>query len=99
MPKTSVYKNDFTPGWKHQIGLARQAADMEPITISHAMYKAANHNLRFGVLAAHQGHPRAAFLRGKRVHSPVLLHNLRGSRQVGPQDQERFDLWSAAGEA
>jgi hypothetical protein len=68
MPKTPVYKNDFTSRWEDNVGFSWKSCDVQPEAVAHAMDKAANCHLGFGVRTSNEAHARAALLRRERVH-------------------------------
>lgn len=56
VPKTPVDEDDFPQPGKHEIGLARQAANVQTIPISHAVDHSANDHFRSGVFSLHRRH-------------------------------------------
>jgi len=68
VPKTSVYENDFTSGREHHVGFARKFPDVKAVAVAHAVNKAADYHLRFGVRSPDQAHARAALLWAEGVH-------------------------------
>jgi len=68
MPKTSVYKNDFTAAGKHKVGMARQIAAVQSVSKTHPMNQLADEQLRLRVLGTNQAHPYAPFLWAEAIH-------------------------------
>jgi hypothetical protein len=74
VPKTSVNENDFASAAKHQIRLSGQFSIVQSVPESERMNQAPHHELRLGVLAAHQPHACGSLGGCKRVHrtsSPI----------------------------
>lgn len=59
MPKAAMHEDDLTARRKDEIGRARQASSMEPITVPERMSEATHDHLNAGVLRAHPCHQTA----------------------------------------
>ncbi|HET8547604.1 MAG TPA: hypothetical protein VFL57_06365 [Bryobacteraceae bacterium] len=62
MPKTSVDEDDLTPCGKHEIGMPRQVAAVQPKPVSHSVYQRAHDQFGPGVPVADRRHVPAALL-------------------------------------
>jgi len=60
VPKTSMYKNDFTATGENQIGISRQIASMKPKAEAHAVHKLADKDFRLSVAGPNPRHPFAS---------------------------------------
>lgn len=72
VPKAPVNEQDLSPTGKDQIGTPWQVVSVEPVAIPHAVHQAADHKLRFRVLAPNCPHVLAASLGGYAVHHARL---------------------------
>jgi len=61
-------ENDFSAGWKNQIGLAGEPRVMQPEAVSHAVYQTANPQLGDGVPRAYTRHTLASLRPAQGIH-------------------------------
>lgn len=71
VPKTPADEDDLPQPWKHQIGIAGQGSDMQPIAIAHRVDQAADDHLRRRVLRLHGRHDAGTL--GIRIEVPLLF--------------------------
>ncbi len=69
MPKATMNKNDFSPGWKHKVWFSGHFPHMKPVTIPQTMDQLTDHHLRFHINGTNPAHVFAAFILGKVIHS------------------------------
>jgi hypothetical protein len=62
VPKTAVYKNNFSPRRKDNVGSSGQVSTMQSKPVSKGIEKPADCNLRRGIFSADAGHQRASAL-------------------------------------
>src|ERR1017187_9737919 len=73
VPETSVHKNDFTSAPEHQVWVSRQAADVQSVSVPHAVNQAPDRHLRLRVLRPNPAHPLTALRGGQGVHTASLF--------------------------
>ena len=59
MPKAAMHEDRLTAGRKDEVGRARQASSMEPITVPKRMSESAHDHLNASVLRTHSCHQTA----------------------------------------
>jgi hypothetical protein len=67
VPEASMNKNHSAPSGKNQIRLSWQILPVQPVTVTHSVYKPADHHLRLGIAALDTPHVFGAALRGNLI--------------------------------
>lgn len=68
MPEAAVHEDGFASAAKYEVGGAREAAVVQPVTKAHRVQETADEHLRFAVAPSDPRHSGATLIGSERIH-------------------------------